>query len=137
MPSMSRDEADAFLRETRIAKLATLHEDGAPSVVPVWYEWDGERARVFSSKTAGKTTRIRDDPRVSLTVEEPAGVPEKWVSIEGTAEIRDEGALELATRLANRYYAEPRRGEAIEEWTGIAQHLCVIEITAKRILSSA
>src|SRR3970040_337863 len=100
MPEMTAAEADAFLRETRIAKLATLQENGAPTIIPVWFEWDGEVARVFTSRTSPKVRRIAADARVALSVEEPVGVHERWVTIEGTASISDAGTVQLLTRLA-------------------------------------
>ncbi|MGH2633069.1 MAG: pyridoxamine 5'-phosphate oxidase family protein [Tepidiformaceae bacterium] len=50
MTEMTNDERDAFLHEARIAKLATLQSDGSPTIVPVWFEWDGETASVFTSR---------------------------------------------------------------------------------------
>jgi hypothetical protein len=70
-------------------------------------------------------------------VEEPPGVPEAWVSIEGTGAIEDEGGIELATRLARRYYAPAKAEEAIHEWSQIADALCIIVITPSRVRSSA
>ena len=73
MTAMTDAQADAFLRETRIAKLATLNADGSPTVVPVWFEWDGTSATLFTYYKAPKLARIRRDNRVALSVEEPLG----------------------------------------------------------------
>ena len=38
MPKLSVQERDAFLEERgHLARIATLQEDGSPSVVPVWF----------------------------------------------------------------------------------------------------
>jgi PPOX class probable F420-dependent enzyme len=133
---MTAAESDAFLRETRIAKLAYLHADGAPTVVPVWFEWDGKVARVFTSRTSPKARRIAADPRVALTVEEPVGVHERWVTIEGTAAIGEAGTVELLARLARRYYQSVQAEQAIASWTVKPEMWVTLTITPTRIRSS-
>ncbi|MBE0611904.1 MAG: TIGR03618 family F420-dependent PPOX class oxidoreductase [Dehalococcoidia bacterium] len=136
MPEMTASEADEFLRETRIAKLAYLHAGGAPTIVPVWFEWDGEVARVFTSRTSPKARRIAADPRVALTVEEPVGVHECWVTIEGTAAVSDAGTVELLKRLARRYYQPVQAEQAITSWTAKPEMWVTLTITPSRIRSS-
>ncbi|MGH2607928.1 MAG: PPOX class F420-dependent oxidoreductase [Tepidiformaceae bacterium] len=135
MPEMTPARRDHFLRETRIAKLATLQADGSPTVVPVWFDWDGDTAAVFTGRRYPKVRRIRRDPRVALSVEEGVGVPEAWVTIEGTASIEESGGYELAARLAERYYEEPRRSQALAEWARIRDDFVVIRISPTRIRS--
>src|SRR5688572_7515800 len=96
MPEMTTAQRDAFLRETRIAKLATLNADGSPTIVPVWFDWDGETATIFTGRTSPKIRRVQRDPRVALSVEEGVGVREAWVTIEGTASIEQSGGYELS-----------------------------------------
>jgi PPOX class probable F420-dependent enzyme len=131
------DTRNAFLRETRIAKLATLQADGSPTIVPVWFEWDGQTAAVFTSRSSPKVARILAHPRVALSVEESVGVPEAWVTIEGTAAIEETGGMELARRLAQRYYAAERAETAIAEWEQSAHLWVVVRITPRRIRSSS
>jgi PPOX class probable F420-dependent enzyme len=137
MSEMTPAERDAFLRETRIAKLATLRADGSPTIVPVWFEWDGDTAAIFTGRQSPKVQRIERDPRVALSVEEGVGAAEAWVTIEGKAELEAEGAFELAARLAVRYYEEPRRSEAVERWRKWTANLVIIRIRPRRIRSSA
>ena len=43
MPGLTRQELYDFPTSgRRLLKLATLTEDGAPYVVPLWYDYDGE-----------------------------------------------------------------------------------------------
>lgn len=133
MAAMTSEERDAFLRETRIAKLATLNLDGSPNVVPVWYEWDGTTARVFTSRSSPKVKRIAADPRVALEVEEGVGVSEAWVSIEGTVEVVESGGLELARRLIDRYYTREKAAETWPSWESMADEWVVLAITPTRI----
>lgn len=131
---MTAEQRDAFLRETRIAKLATLNADGSPNIVPVWFEWDGEVARVFTSKGSTKVKRIEADPRVALSVEEPAGVAEAWVTIEGACTVTTEGTHDLIARLARRYYSPEQAEKSISEW--LAREVWVtLEIRPDRIKS--
>lgn len=132
---MSPESRDAFLRQPRIAKLATLNLDGSPNIVPVWFEWDGAEAHIFTLDRSAKMARIRNDPRVALSVEEPFGAPEAWVTIEGAVSV-ESGGYELAERLAPRYYTPQRALEALEQWGKRREHWVVLKITPRRIRSS-
>jgi PPOX class probable F420-dependent enzyme len=105
--------------------------------VAIWFEWDGGRARAFTGRDSPKVRRIRADPRVSLTVAEPAGVAEAWVTIEGRARILEEGGIDLARRLAPRYYPPEQAARAVARWEAIADEWVVVEITPRRIRSLA
>ncbi|MGE0601047.1 MAG: pyridoxamine 5'-phosphate oxidase family protein [Dehalococcoidia bacterium] len=136
MASMAPAELEQFLRETRIAKLAYLHESGAPTIVPIWFEWDGQVARMFTSRTSRKAKRIATDPRVALTVEEPVGVPERWATIEGACVISDEGTVPLIERLARRYYEPAKAEETIKSWTANPAIWVTLTITPAKVRSS-
>jgi PPOX class probable F420-dependent enzyme len=131
---MTDAERDAFLRETRIAKLATLNADGSPTIVPVWFEWDGEAARAFTSKSSPKVKRIAADPRVALSVEEGVGAAEAWVTIEGECTVAPEGTGDLIARLARRYYAPEQAEKSIKEWLALDIWV-TLEVRPKRIRS--
>ncbi len=137
MAEMTATQRDTFLRETRIAKLATLHPDGSPTVVPVWFEWDGRTAALFTSRRSPKVRRLRADARVALSVEEAVGVAEAWVTIEGTAAIEETGGMELARRLVPRYYTAERATNALAAWEQTADDWVVVRITPRHIRSSA
>jgi PPOX class probable F420-dependent enzyme len=137
MARMTRKQIDAFLTGTRIAKLVTLYEDGSPSVVPVWFEWDGRAARLFTMRTDEKIRRILADPRVCLSVEEPVGVEEAWVTIEGTASLIETGVMDLVRRLARRYYAPDKAERQIKSWEADAENWVIVEVTPTRIRSRA
>jgi len=137
MARMSRGQVDEYLRAPRIAKLVTLYPDGSPTVVPVWYEWDGQEARIFTGRGSAKVERIQNDNRIALSVEEPTGNPEAWVVIEGTASIEQEGGFDLARRLAPQYYSRERADAALEQWGRMADEWVVIRVTPKRIRSLA
>ena len=135
MATMTSEAIDTFLRETRIAKLATLNADGSPNIVPVWFDWEGGVARVFTSKTSPKIRRIATDNRVALSVEEGVGAKERWVSIEGSASVEESGGLALARKLIDRYYSPERIAETWPSWEKMGDEWVVIAITPRRIRS--
>ena len=137
MAAMSREQIDAFLRETRIATLVTLYAGGAPTAVAIWYEWDGAQARMFTSRDSEKLRRIRADPRVCLTVAAGVGEPEAWVVVEGAAEVHDAGGIELARRLAPRYYPPEKAAQALRRWEAAADTWVLLTVTPSRIRSLA
>ncbi len=102
--SLTKAECDAFLKELRIGTLCTLNADGSPNAIPIWYHWTGEKIHMFTSRGTAKTKRLARDPRACLSVAEPVGVPESWVTVEGTVEEIEEGGKELSLRLASLYY---------------------------------
>ena len=136
MAEMTVAERDAFLREARIGVLATLGADGGPLAIPIWYEWDGERARMFSASRSPKVARLRRDGRVCLTVAEPVGVPEAWVAIEGLATIEEGTGFALAQRLAPRYYPAEQAERTLAEWERVAPDWLTIVVEPHRIRSS-
>lgn len=137
MAEMTTAQRDAFLREPRIATLSTLTKDGSPVAIPIWYEWDSARARMFTSDGSPKVARLRRDGRVCLTVAEPTGVPEAWVSIEGTASIEEGTGFALAQRLAPRYYPPEQAARTLADWGHEAAHWVTIIVEPSRIRSSA
>lgn len=137
MAEMAVAERDAFLQETRIGMLATLAANGGPLALPIWYEWDGSRVRMFSSSSAPKVARLRRDERVCLTVAEPVGVPEAWVAIEGVATIEEGTGFAVAQRLAPRYYSAEQADRTLADWGRVAEDWVTIIIEPSRIRSSA
>lgn len=137
MTEMTPTQRDSFLQETRIAKLATLNRDGSPTIVPVWFEWDGATAALFTHKASPKVARMRLHPSVALSVEEGVGVSEAWVTIEGTATVEPGGGWDLANRLAQRYYTAEQNRTVLPAWKRLADDWIVVRIVPKRIRSSA
>jgi PPOX class probable F420-dependent enzyme len=137
MASMSKEAREALLSQPQVGILATLGEDGAPIAVPIWFEWDGKCARMFTSGMSPKVRRLQKDPRASLLVARPAGEPEEWVAVDGTVEIHEEGALQLAERLAERYWDLSDEGHkaTLELWRKASQTLRLIELKPTRIRS--
>lgn len=136
---MIDEAADAFLRETRIAILTTLDGSGWPVSVPVWFEWYGSQARVFTSAGSPKVARLKRDPRATLLVTNEVGQPEYWVAVEGEVAILEEGAADLAKRLADRYWdmSDVAHRKSVDEWAESGETLRVLELTPTKIRTYA
>ena len=75
--AMTPDELDAFLAEQDVVYLASLRKNGAPFVVPVGFDWDGESFFLTIALDHAGLHRLRRDPRVSLSVGQPSRVPDQ------------------------------------------------------------
>lgn len=138
MAAMTDAARDEFLADAKVAVLATTSTDGPPLAVPVWFEWTDGRARFFTGIDSPKMKRIARDPQVSLLVANAAGAPEAWVLIQGSAEVSEEGAADLAVRLADRYWDmnDPDHITTVDGWRAAGATLRVVEIVPSRIRSS-
>ncbi len=132
--TMTDEQRDAFLRETRIGTLCTLNDDGSPNALPLWYDWDGSTVRMFSKRETGKVRRLVRDGRACLSVADPVGVTEAWVTVEGTVAVLDEGGKELAIKLAGRYYEGEQRDDTIATWSA-SDDWVLLELTPTRVRS--
>ena len=106
MSGLSQQELYDFLTTGRhLLKLATLTEDGAPYVVPLWYDYDGEAFTVAGRRRAAWVANIRRDARVGglVDTEEAAYVR---VVFQGRAEIVDDAWLHTSPARAIRYLGE-------------------------------
>ena len=65
---LSREEADAFLRTQRVARLG-CHAGGLTYVVPVIYAYDGECVHAVTTE-GQKVAMMRASPRVCVEVDE-------------------------------------------------------------------
>jgi DNA-binding IclR family transcriptional regulator len=109
-------EIDHFLRQPWGARLACIRSDGAPHVVPLWYEWDGRFLWLVASPGAYWQGYVRENGRVSLSVDEP-WPPLRRVLIVGQAEpVANDGLpgglTGLRQRLAARYLGQGALAQA-------------------------
>ncbi|MGY1604152.1 PPOX class F420-dependent oxidoreductase [Geodermatophilus sp. SYSU D00815] len=116
-----------FLTERHLATLTTLRADGTPHVVPVGFTFDAATltARVITSGTSAKARHVRaGQGRVALCQVQGR----RWLTLEGTAVVRDDAAAvrDAEARYAVRYKPpreNPRR--------------VVLEISVDRVLGNA
>jgi F420H(2)-dependent biliverdin reductase len=117
----------AFLTERHLATLTTLRADGSPHVVPVGFSFDPATltARIITSGGSAKARHVRDgQTRVAVCQVEGR----RWVTVEGTAAVRDDAAsvADAVDRYARRY-RQPRENPA----------RVAIEISVDQILGNA
>lgn len=96
-------EAKHLLEGKTFAHVATLMDDGAPQVSPVWI--DEEDGLVVFNTAEGrlKPKNLRRDPRVAISVTNPEN-PYESLLIRGRAtELTHDGADEHVDALAKRY----------------------------------
>jgi general stress protein 26 len=144
MPAFTDNaQRDAFLAKLRLAILMTNRlvaedEASAPIGVPVWFDWNGSTVEMFADVSSPKVKRIEHDPNVSVLVTNEVGEPEAWVAFDGTIEIKT-GGIELATRLAERYWdlSIPNYRAMLETWQSAPEAFCQLSLTPTRIRSGA
>jgi PPOX class probable F420-dependent enzyme len=88
-----------------MAHVATLMNDGAPHVSPVWIEvLDNDRLAIFSTQAHLKIRNLRRDPRIAISVADEHN-PYRSVVIRGRVvqELSGEPAIEIMDRLSRRY----------------------------------
>jgi PPOX class probable F420-dependent enzyme len=130
VPHVPHDLAPAvleFLTERHLATLTTLRTDGSPHVVPVGVTYDAATAtaRVITSGTSAKAGHVRaGQQRVAVCQVDGR----RWVTLEGTAVVRDDAAAvaDAVARYAQRY-RQPRENPA----------RVVLEIAVDRVLGNA
>jgi DNA-binding IclR family transcriptional regulator/nitroimidazol reductase NimA-like FMN-containing flavoprotein (pyridoxamine 5'-phosphate oxidase superfamily) len=109
--AMSAAERRSFLTEPWAARLACIRPDGAPHVVPVWYEWRDDACWIAAWPGSVWAGFVRQNPAVALTIDEP-WPPMRRVLLRGrAAPIPDDeipgGMAGLRQRLSNRYVGAP------------------------------
>jgi PPOX class probable F420-dependent enzyme len=92
-----------LLEKVAFANLATVMPDGAPQVTPVWFDYDGRHIIVNTAKGRVKDRNMRANPRVALSIMDPAN-PYRYLEIRGkVAEVTEEGADAHIDKQAKRY----------------------------------
>ena len=66
---MTDDELDAFFTEERTMRLATLDDDGWPTVAPVWYVWYEGEFWVHNLNRAKRTARLEAGGKASVSID--------------------------------------------------------------------
>jgi PPOX class probable F420-dependent enzyme len=126
LPQHLGPETLAFLAERHLATLTTVRPDGTPHVVPVGFTYDPGTAvaRVITSGGSAKARHLRAGGRVALCQVDGR----RWLTLEGTAAVRDDGGsvADAERRYAQRY-RRPR-----ENPTRV-----VLEISVDRVLGNA
>jgi PPOX class probable F420-dependent enzyme len=111
MPKLSDNEIAEFLGERgHLARIATVRADGSPSVVPVWFIFEGGKVLITPRKHSAFLANVLREPRVAITIDEDQGRYRK-VLFEGYAEVlypvgEDRKWDDVYRRIACRYIDE-------------------------------
>jgi PPOX class probable F420-dependent enzyme len=98
LPEFARTLIDAG----HVVALATVNPDGSPQTSPVWVDRDGADVLISTAAGRRKVTNVEQDPRVSLTVWDPAD-EERYVEIRGTAAVEADPGRAFAIALGEKY----------------------------------
>ena len=105
MAKLTEKQAELF-RGKNWGTVVTLREDGSPHATPVWIDTDGENVVFNTAIGRAKERHLRRDPRVAVTVLPAADQQSGYVSVTGTAEISEEGAVDHINRMAKKYLGQ-------------------------------
>jgi PPOX class probable F420-dependent enzyme len=101
----------------RHISLTTFRRDGTPVATPVWHAVQGGEVVVVSDAGAWKVKRIRNNPRVTLTVCDIRGrIKPGAPSAEGTARLLDEAGTETVRSRMERKYVMSRLGHLAQRY---------------------
>jgi PPOX class probable F420-dependent enzyme len=86
--------------------LTTMMPEGQPQSSLVWCDFDGECARVNTSRERQKGRNMTSNPRVSLLIVDPENTG-RFLQIRGEAELVEEHALEHLDEITRQYTSHP------------------------------
>jgi PPOX class probable F420-dependent enzyme len=106
---MTRDQEDVrhYFERDVVAHVATLMPDGSPHSVPVWVGVEDSHLAFFSLAESRKDKNLQVDPRVALSVTDPANMLD-MAFVRGPVARRIDGdaAMPIVDRVAQRYTGE-------------------------------
>ncbi len=138
MPKLTPQEIDEFFTERgHLARIATIAEDGAPSVVPVWFLCEHGRIHITPRQRSAYYANLKRDPRLAITIDESAGLYRK-VLIEGRADFlyepgQDDLWRDVYRRIALRYIDEEATENYISETIDQPRALIGIELAKSKV----
>jgi PPOX class probable F420-dependent enzyme len=120
----------ALLREPSLCYVATVMPDGSPQLTQTWVDTDGENILINTAQGFQKVRNIERDPRVALTVSDPAA-PTRYFGVRGRVlDVTTTGAVDHLESLARRYLGGP-----YPWWSGRQQVRLIVTIAPTRIRS--
>ena len=138
MPKLTNAEVESFLQERgHLARIATIKDDGSPSVVPVWFIYEEGKIIITPRKYSAFYAHIQRDPRVAITIDEEVGRYRK-ILIEGTAEVlyplgHDDEWREQYRRISGRYVDDESANYYIAETIDQPRALIGVEVAAAKV----
>ncbi|MCW2818730.1 MAG: pyridoxamine 5-phosphate oxidase-related FMN-binding [Marmoricola sp.] len=107
MTTQLSDELRTLLQSGATCYLATTMPDGSPQLTQTWVDTDGENVVINTVVGYQKARNVERDPRVSLTVSDPAN-PTRYHEVRGTVvQATTEGGTDHIELLSQRYTGGP------------------------------
>ncbi|HVE91540.1 MAG TPA: PPOX class F420-dependent oxidoreductase [Actinomycetota bacterium] len=103
---MNREEMLGLLGRNKKAVMTTIGRDGTPHSVPVLYALDADVVLISGTQGRARTNNLRRDPRCVVTVFDD-GDWFKWVTVQGTVQLRTEDAVAENARLYTMITGKP------------------------------
>lgn len=125
----------AFLARPLHGFLTVAAGPQPPQPRPVWFEATADGTlQLFTAPDSVKVRRLRRDPRASIVVAAPVDERERWVSVAGRTTIETDGAHDLASRLAARYWDldDPVRADELAAMLAVDLYRVVLHPEAVR-----
>jgi PPOX class probable F420-dependent enzyme len=100
------DFLNQYLATARIAVVAANSKSGYPQVTPNWFNWDGERLSISTTKDRLKYKNLSRDPRLTVLIyEEP--MASDYVVLRGDVVIQDDEGIWEPTRAILERHISP------------------------------
>src|SRR4051812_31782713 len=97
----------SLLEQPSPCYFATTMRDGSPQLTQTWVDTDGVNILINTVQGYQKVKNIHRDPRVALTVSDPAD-SSRYFSVRGRVlSVSEDGAAEHIEKLAQRYLGGP------------------------------
>jgi nitroimidazol reductase NimA-like FMN-containing flavoprotein (pyridoxamine 5'-phosphate oxidase superfamily) len=121
MPKLKVEEVEALLRRAGILRLATIDQDGSPSIVPLAFLYREGKVLLTARARSAWLANLRRTPRVSVCVDE-SRYPLRKVLIKGQAQIifepgEDDKWRDLRLPLPSENSIAPSMDEPGQEWS--------------------
>ena len=101
------DDLLALLKAPSPCYIATVMPDGSPQLTQTWVDTDGEHIVINTVQGFQKDKNVQRDPRVAVTVSDPAN-PARYFGIRGrVVNATTEGGAEHIETLSQRYLGGP------------------------------
>lgn len=136
MPSIIPDSHRDLLEKPIVVTLITITPENKPHAVAVWQKFDGEHILISIDYGTRKHKNILANPNVAVSVLDPTN-PYRYLTVNGTAEAVEEGALEILDELTRSYLGKPEYFGHVEPLTSKETYRgCVLKITPQHIIKA-
>jgi PPOX class probable F420-dependent enzyme len=96
-----------LLEQPSICYFATTMPDGSPQLTQTWVDTDGKHVLINTVQGYQKVRNVERDPRVAVTVADPAQ-PSRYFTVRGrVVDVAAEGGAEHIEKLSQRYHGGP------------------------------